>query len=232
MKVIKKAKQHQIYRQDNGNRVAGITTIVKALGNPQVLINWSNRLGLEGMEVGKYVDELADIGSCVHYLVECDLQDAEPDLGDFSANQLGQAKQCMTKFYDWKAQHNLVTIAMEHPLVSNIHAFGGTGDWFGLYDGDLSYIDFKTSKACYLEQKVQAVACTKLWEENTGDLPKHAKILRLGRSMDEGFEDITVPEEMKAPMWEAFTLCCKIYELKKIIDPWSKPYSKRYVKKK
>ena len=231
MKLIRRAKQHTVYKQKAGNRVAGITTITKYLSNAQVLINWANRLGLEGMEVGKYVDELASVGTCVHYKVECDLQDMEEDLGDFTGNQLAMADQCMIKYHAWKKLHNIVTIAMEHPLTSNLHAFGGTGDWFGKYDGELTYIDFKTSKACYLEHKVQAVACTKLWEEHTGELPKHAKIIRLGRNMDEGFEEITVAEDMKAPMWEAFTYCCKVHELKKIIDPYSKPYKKRYVKK-
>jgi hypothetical protein len=232
MKLIKRAKVHTRYKQNAGNQVAGITTITKYLGNAQVLINWANRLGLEGMEVGKYVDELASIGVCVHYKVECDLQDMEEDLGDYTGNQIGQATQCMTKFHDWKRQHNLVTIAMERPLTSNIHPFGGTGDWFGLYDGELTYIDFKTAKACYLEHKVQAVACTRLWKEHTGDMPKRAIIIRLGRDMDEGFEEIEVADKMKDPMWEAFTLCCRIHELKKVIDPWSKPYNKRYVKKK
>ena len=231
MKKISKAKIHTRYKQKAGNTVAGITTITKYLMNSQVLINWSNRLGLEGMQVGKYVDELASIGTCLHYLVECDLMNVPRELGDFSGNQIAGAEQCFTKYEDWKKEHELVTIAMEKPLVSERHKFGGTGDWYGIYDGDLSYVDFKTSKGCYLEHKIQAVACTKLWEEHTGDLPKNAMILRLGRSMDEGFEEITVPEDIKAPMWECFTYLCQVNELKKIIDPWSKPYKKRYVKK-
>lgn len=231
MKTIKKARQHTVYKQKSGKRVAGITGITKYLSNTQVLINWANRLGLEGMEVGKYVDELASVGTCLHYLIECDLQDIEPDLGDFSGNQIAQAQQCFTKYEEWKKKHELITIAMEKPLVSEEHAFGGTGDWYGIFDGDLSYVDFKTSKGCYIEHKVQAVACTHLWHEHTGDMPKHAKILRVGRSMDEGFEEITVSEDMKGPMWECFTCLCKVNELKKIIDPYSKPYNRRYVKK-
>ena len=228
MKVIKKAKQHQVYKQKAGNRVKGITTIVKHIESAQPLINWANKLGLQGMEAYKYVDELANIGTCLHYFVECDLQNMKRDLGDYTGNQIARAEQCFLKYEDWKKQHTLVTIAMEKPLVSELHPFGGTGDWFGIYDGDLAYIDFKTSKACYVGHKVQAVACTKLWEEHTGDLPKHAKILRVGRSMDEGFEEITIPEDLKDPMWKAFTYACKIEELTNIIDPYK---SKKWVKK-
>lgn len=221
-KFKKKSKQHTVYKQKAGNRVAGITGITKYLANTQVLINWGNRLGLEGVEVRKYVDELASVGTCVHYMIECDLMGMEPVLGSFTGDQIDMAQQCMTKYYDWKSQRELITIAMERPLVSELHPFGGTGDWFGFENGVLTYIDFKTSKGCYLEHKVQAVACTKLWEEHTDELPKVAKILRVGRSMDEGFEEIVVPNDMKKPMWDCFTKLCAVNELTKIIDPYKR----------
>lgn len=219
-KFKQKAKQHTVYKQKAGNRVAGITTINKFLTNTQVLINWSNKLGLEGIQVREYVDQLADIGTCVHYLIECDLTEQEPDLGNFTLNQIAQAKTMMTKYFEWKKGRDLVTIAMEKPLVSEILPFGGTGDWYGLENGVLTYIDFKTSKGCYLEHKVQSVACTHLWWEHTGEMPKVAKILRIGRCMDEGFEEIIVPDDMKDDMWRAFTIMCELYELKKKIDPY------------
>jgi len=218
----KSSRQHTVYKQKAGNRVAGITGITKYLNNAQVLINWANRLGLEGVEVGKYVDQLAMVGTCVHFKIECDLQGMTPNLGNFTGNQIAMADQCMTKYYEWKEGRELVTIAMEKPLTSERHPFGGTGDWYGLENGVLTYIDFKTSKGCYLEHKVQAVACTKLWEEHMGELPKVAKILRVGRAMDEGFEEIIVPEDMKKPMWTCFTKLCEVNELTKLIDPWKK----------
>ena len=217
-----KSKQHTVYKQKAGNRVAGITGITKYLTNAQVLIQWANKLGLEGIEVRKYVDELAMIGTCVHYKIECDLLETAPDLGNFTGNQLAKADEIMTKFYEWKKQRKLITIAMEEPLVSELFPFGGTGDWYGLENDILTYIDFKTAKGCYLEHKVQAVACTKLWEEHTNELPKVAKILRIGRDMDEGFEEIIVPEDMKKPMWECFTKLTHVNELTKIIDPYKR----------
>jgi hypothetical protein len=221
-KLKQKSKQHIVYKQKAGNRVAGITGITKYLTNTSVLIRWGNKLGLEGVEVDKYVDELAQVGTCVHFMIECDLQEMEPDLGAFTGDQIDMARQCMTKYYEWKSQRELITIAMEKPLVSELHPFGGTGDWYGYENGELTYIDFKTAKGCYLEHKIQAVACTKLWEEHTGELPKNAKILRVGRSMDEGFEYIDVPEYMKADMWKTFTLLCEVNELTKKIDPYKK----------
>lgn len=224
------AKQHTVYRQQSGERVPGITSITKYLTNTQVLILWANKLGLEGIKSTEYVDQLAKIGTCLHYLVECDLQAMEPMLGDFTGNQIAQAKQMFTKFEEWKSGRDLVTIAMEKPLVSERYPFGGTGDWFGVENGKLAYIDFKTSKGCYLEHKVQAVACSKLWEEHTGELPEVVKILRIGRNMDEGFEEISVADELKKPMWEIFTHLCYVNKLRDVVD--HKPTNNKYRRRK
>jgi len=218
-KFKRASKQHTVYRQKDGKRVPGITGITKYLTNTQVLIQWANKLGLEGVKSSEYVDQLANIGTCLHYLIECDLQAMEPSLGDFTGNQIAQAKQMFTKFEEWKKGRELVTIAMEKPLVSEAYPFGGTGDWYGIEDGKLTYIDFKTSKGCYFEHKVQAVACSKLWEENTGELPSVVKILRVGRSMDEGVEEIVVPEEYRNDMWQIFTSLCRVHDLKEKLDP-------------
>jgi hypothetical protein len=105
---------------------------------------------------------------------------------------------------------------MEQPLVSELHPFGGTGDFFGYLDGNLSYLDFKTSKACYIEHEIQAVACARLWEEKTGDEIKDVRILRVGRNENEGFEDKHV--QLWDLKWELFLKCLDAYHLKKKIE--------------
>lgn len=226
------SKQHTVYRQQDGTRVSGVTGITKYLTNTSVLIAWANRLGLDGVQVKDYVDQLAKVGTCLHYLIECDLQKMEPLLGDFTGNQIAQAKQMFTKFEEWKKKRSIVTIAMEKPLVSELYPFGGTGDWFGIEDENLTYIDFKTSKGCYFEHKVQAVANAHLWHEHTGDMPSQVKILRIGRDMSEGFEEIIIPEEMKVPLWEIFTSLCKVDKLMKSLESGQEQKKQFYRRRK
>jgi hypothetical protein len=45
-----KTKQHTIYKLADGSRVPGVTTIVGMKAKPQ-LIDWANRIGLEGIVV-------------------------------------------------------------------------------------------------------------------------------------------------------------------------------------
>ena len=59
------------YKDKDGLRLAGVTTVTgQELGwNKGVLINWANKKGLEGIEVGKMVDDLALVGTLGHQLV-------------------------------------------------------------------------------------------------------------------------------------------------------------------
>jgi hypothetical protein len=215
-KLKARAKAHIRYKQLSGKRVAGITTILNLLTDANVLARWANNLGLDGINSSTYVDTLARVGTFVHYRIECDLQDMDYDTSDFTGNEIEKGNEVYKKYEDWKSQHKLVMVAMEKPLVSELHAFGGTGDFFGYVDDVFSYIDFKTSKGCYLNHKVQAVACAKLWEERVGDKVEDIRILRFGRNEKEGFEEIHVTQHDK--MWEMFLACLKVYQLEKEIS--------------
>lgn len=215
---IPRAKAHIIYKQLSGRIVPGITTITGMLTDANILARWANKLGLQGYDSSKYVDELADIGTLVHYLIECDLQGYEPYLKDFTLSQIEQAQKIFhEKYIKWRDQHEIVVLAMERPLVSELYTFGGTGDLFCFMDGKLTYIDVKTSKGCYLNHKVQSVACARLWEERVGDTIEDVRILRVGRNEAEGFEDIHISNWDK--MWELFLKCLDVYHLKKELNP-------------
>lgn len=215
-KLKARAKAHIRYKQLSGTIVAGITTILNLLTDANILARWANNLGLNGINSTTYVDTLARVGTCVHYMIECDLHDMDPIFDDFTPNELEKAKEVYKKYEDWKSQHELTMVAMERPLVSELHPFGGTGDFFGYIDGKFAYIDFKTSKGCYINHKVQAVACAKLWEEKVGDKIEDIRILRFGRNEAEGFEEIHVTQWDK--MWDMFLACLKVYQLNKEIN--------------
>jgi hypothetical protein len=78
-----KAKAHQRYLTKDGRPCVGVTTALKMQNKPH-LIAWANRLGLEGVEVNKYLDVLSDVGTLTHLLVEHNIKGTEPDLKNCS----------------------------------------------------------------------------------------------------------------------------------------------------
>ena len=103
---------------------------------------------------------------------------------------------------------------MEEPLVSEKYQFGGTIDCYGDLDGNPTLIDFKTSKAIYPEMIHQVAAYRKLLVENSHEV-KRVRILRIGRSNDEGFEDKLCGK--MEDHWKLFSHCLQIYNLRKKI---------------
>lgn len=210
-----KAKAHTRYRTKDGEIVPGITTIAKIVDDPQNLISWANRIGLQNIELHKYVDELATIGTLTHYLIECFFRKESPDLDDYTPNQVEQAQVCFNKFLVWEETNEIEIIDMEVELVSEEHRFGGRGDIFCIFNGEMTYIDFKTAKWCFLAHKVQSVANAKVYEEVKKVKVPGARILRVGRSPAEGFEDIVIDHSLHERMWHMFLNARKIYEDRK-----------------
>ena len=207
----KRSKAHIRYRLEDGTRVPGVTTILGVLAKP-ALIGWANRMGLEGIDTTKYRDAAASVGTLIHYMVECDLRGIEPDLSDYSPNEIDKAENGFLKYLEYRNEHILGPVFIEKPMVSEEHHYGGTVDFYGLEDGVPTLLDFKSGKAIYSEMLIQAVAYRQLVLEQ--DCPvERLRILRIGRSEDEGFETRTVGHIEE--QWEIFKHCLGIYRLKK-----------------
>jgi len=63
--VQKRSKAHQRYKTSDGRPCVGVTTVTGKIAKPY-LVNWANKLGLDGYDVGTYVDALARIGTLAH----------------------------------------------------------------------------------------------------------------------------------------------------------------------
>ena len=151
-----KFKAHTIYRNSANVRVPGVTTITSELGwNTRVLINWANRMGLEGTDTGKYVDDKADIGTLAHLMVTNQLQGIKTSTDDYSKNQIKAAKNSVKSFDAWASDKKIEPVLIEKPLVSDINNFGGTMDIYAKVDGSLELIDLKTGKGIYDEMLIQ-----------------------------------------------------------------------------
>jgi len=206
-------KPHTIYRLADGTRVPSVTTYLGILNKP-ALMHWSWQLGIEGLDYRKVRDQAAETGTLVHYLALCDIEGREPDLSDWSDNEIASTAAPMEKYHEWRNGVDLKPILMETPLVSEQYRFGGTPDFYGWYNGVCTLLDFKTSGDVYPENFYQLAAYKKLLEEHGHDV-EACRIIRLSKVVDEGFDDR--PAGNLDLHWEVFCACQKIHELQKQI---------------
>jgi len=181
-----KVKAHQRYRLVNGEIVPGVTTITGLRAKPD-LVPWANKLGLQGIDSAKYVDEKADIGTLGHLMVQKHLQKESVDTSEYSQFVIDMASNCLNKFLKWESEHTLEPIFLEKELVSEDERFGGCVDFYGKVDCVLELLDLKTAKAIYNGVFTQLGGYSILLKEHGNKVENH-RILRIGRSEDEGFE--------------------------------------------
>jgi len=156
---------------------------------------------------------LARIGSLAHYLVECELRGAEPDLRDYTPAQVEAANRSVASWRAWRKGRELRPLLVEESLVSEKYLFGGTLDLYAVIDGRRSLVDLKTSKAIYPEYVVQLAAYRRLLEESGYDV-EGQRIIRIGRIEGEGFEDRVIGNWQMGIAWDLFLLLRKVYDLK------------------
>ena len=101
---------------------------------------------------------------------------------------------------------------VEAPIVSE-RGFGGTIDLYASIDGEPTLVDFKTGRGLYPEMVYQLAAYQQLIVE-AGYLFGQARLLRIGRNADEGFEEKVVRD--LAREWDIFCHCLAIYKLQHV----------------
>jgi len=206
-----KTNAHIRYKNSRGDIVPGVTTVLGVLNKP-ALVKWANNLGLQGIDSTKFVDEKASIGTLAHYLIMCHFEGVEPDVSDFTPNQIAQAKNSLLSFYQWEGLHSIRPVLVEAPLVSDEYGYGGTVDLYAEVDDKPTLIDFKTGKGIFPEMFYQLAAYNRLLDEK-GYATKDALILRIGRNEREGFEDARAGDLSRE--WQIFLHCLGIYRLRK-----------------
>lgn len=202
------------YKNAAGTTVPSVTTALNILAKP-ALIRWANRLGLEGIDMDRYKDELAGIGTLTHYLIMCDLREEIPDLIEFTPEQVSEAEKCYRKFTDWRELNPVKPILTETPLVSERYQFGGRPDLYALCRGDLLLADFKTSASGIFDEAIYQVATYYYLLIEAGYRVTKAAILRLGRTGAEGAEERILTKEELEVGFQIFLRCLDIYNLRR-----------------
>jgi hypothetical protein len=129
--------------------------------------------------------------------------------------QIDLAENCFLSYLSWEKNHALKPIALETPLVSELHRYGGTADFYGLIDGVPSLLDFKTGKAIYPEHFIQLAGYAPLLIENRlAEGPIEAfRVLNIPRGETESFDE-KVRTALNAE-WIIFKAALAIYSAKK-----------------
>jgi hypothetical protein len=215
--AAKKARQHQVYTTKSGLKVPGVTTITGVMAKP-ALVNWANRIGLEGIKVTEYVDELATIGTLAHYMIECFCKGVKPDLGNYSPNQVSLAENSFIKWMYWNDQVKFQPTHNELQLVSEKHLFGGTLDIIGKIDGRTVLVDIKTCKGIYGEHKTQVAGGYKILADENEMNIDDVIITRVGRNEEESFEEVKVTQAEVVLHQRRFLHCLDLYHDNKEIE--------------
>ena len=204
-----KTQAHTIYKLKDGTIVPSVTTITGLFAKPQ-LVSWANRLGLKRIDVTKYVDDKAEIGSLAHELVLNYFKQEETDLSDYSPKVVEQAQNSFKSFQKFIEGKDIKVKGVEMQMVSEEYKYGGTCDLFAEVDGVLTLIDWKTGSGIFKTMGFQLSAYANLIKENFGVLPKTMMIVRIPRSDDEEFEVKSFDFEKN---WEIFKRLLEIYYL-------------------
>jgi len=213
-----KTKAHTAYRLQDGRRVKGVTTILNNLGwNKNVLVAWARRTALAGEDPEAVLKEAGTIGTLAHYLCECHIKDEEPDMVDYSEEQIEKAENAFLGYLEWEKMTKPKYEAIELKMVSEKYEVGGTADFVARINGALVLGDFKTSKGIYPEMTCQLAAYRKMYIELQ---PKakigSAMILKLDKNSG-AFSHHFVSKQQLDWGWKVFRCCMELDKLHKEI---------------
>jgi hypothetical protein len=221
--AAKVARQHTVYKLADGTRVPGVTTITGVM-DKKALVKWANRIGLEGIEVDKYVDELAAIGTLAHYLIECYCTGEKPELDQYSKAQVGLAENSVIKWLYWQESTGFVPEHNELALISEVYRVGGTIDIIGRLtkqNNKRVLVDIKTCKGIYGEHKTQVAGgygiIAREHRSEIGDI-EGVIITRVGRNPDEGFEEVVITDGERIVHEQRFAICRELYAINQAIE--------------
>ena len=226
----KSSKAHTIYKLEDGTRVPGVTTICGLLAKP-ALIQWANKMGLDGYDMNKYVDTTANIGTLGHRMIVDYLENGTYGHyeDEFNKTEISMAQNSCLSFFEWQASNGLVLEKAEEPLVSEMYRFGGTLDLYGYVKGTKALVDIKTGNGIWFEHEVQvAGGYTLLLDEHNYKYDK-VIILNVPRSPDETFDVRVIERNRIESLQRFFKLLVELYYLKRSLE--GKDYGRKYIKK-
>lgn len=153
-----------------------------------------------------------DLGSQVHAVIEHQLRRAagqkvgpEPKVDD-------DGMWAFMAWQDWAVASALKPVFIESTVFSVTHAYAGTADLVAWAHGQLTLIDFKTSKAIYPEYRLQVAAYIRALNEMGHGPVTRGAIVRLPKiQTDPAFEVVDILEDEIAPLCATFDHVHQLY---------------------
>ncbi len=227
------------YKLD-GKACVGVTTFLKGgLPTSQGLVSWQKGQALEHLwnaTVNREVDletkaelfkaakladravaqEAADVGTVLHAFAEHrakgELEEASTLLDKvFGVEKWPQIKSCVDKYLEWESHNRGKYMASEQLIASPMYMYCGKYDLLSKRDGKIVLSDYKTSKAIFLEHKIQ-LAAYRLALRQWSDIRVDAiEILRFGKTGDEFETEYIDDSQFLADLEEQAVRCRLTY---------------------
>lgn len=165
------------YRDAQGNKLPGVTTILGAHKDAGGMIWSAWDLGRQGREYQKEWKRAADIGTCVHARIQAYIEKLPSLPGEHDGAILNLSDKPYESFMDW-AKGKTFPGKCELGLVHPGFLYGGTLDY---YDPEKNLImDWKCSKGLYPEVWAQIGGYAMLIKHHFGLLPD-AQVVRFDK---------------------------------------------------
>ena len=164
------------YRDADGKRIPGVTTIIGRFKESGGLIRWAYGRGRDGEELYESRDKAAEAGTAAHEMCERHIkgdiliEGGEPtakarEVANVPDEMFSLVWSSFQAYLAWERQTQLKIVETEQSYIS-AKGFGGTYDAIGEIDGKLCLLDWKTSNAVYGDHIYQLGAYKALFEEN------------------------------------------------------------------
>lgn len=198
----------------DGTRVPGATTICGQLDKPY-LVKWANKLGKQGIDVTRYVDSTAILGTLIHLIVESHITREPVDLTDYEEAKILEAENIFfTHYLPWEKQHKIELIFCEKQFVSEVYKYGGIIDFYCKLDDKYTIVDFKTSKSISAEHILQVSSYIQLLQEN-GYQVDQILILDVKKEIESPLEEKLMKADEVEDYWNLFKVLIDVYYAKK-----------------
>lgn len=153
--------QHYYIKQGE-EAYPSVTSILANTADPKRFDSWKNRMG---EDVAEYIKNTAAyIGREAHKINEAYVSNKSLN---YTPPLLATAHHGLMRPYLDKID---MVYGLEIKLCSDVHKFAGTADCVGLYEGEVSIIDYKCKRSIQYESyirdyKLQLAAYSIMWEE-------------------------------------------------------------------
>lgn len=98
--------------------------------------------------------EAKDVGSEVHHKIELYIKNGRDSIGETSP----QVTSALIAFFDWEKENKVEWLESECVVVNEREGYAGTLDAIAKVNGNITCIDFKSSKTIYPEYITQTIA--------------------------------------------------------------------------